>query len=154
MQKQTQLKSVHMKFMFECSRWAERQRTQIEGKYRAQRYRNKTNRKSVVSEKEKHVSPSICRGERVRIRETICDCGRSVLGCSSNLVRVISAFMLFHNTAAKELHHKATPSTGSATRYPPASSTSQSQTWRHICIRIAGNCVKQLMSHLSSDKLN
>lgn len=75
------------------------------------------------------MSASVCGGECMRITETICDCGRSVLGCSTNLVRVISAFMLFHNTAAKELHHKATPSIGTATRYPPAYS-SQSQTRR------------------------
>lgn len=43
----------------------------------------------------------------MRSRKGICDWS-SVLDCSSNLVWVISAFMLFHNTPARALHHKAT----------------------------------------------
>lgn len=61
-----------------------------------------------MSEKQQNKSVSLCVGECVRNRKRICKCRCSVLGCSTNLVWVISAFMLFHNTAARTLHHKAT----------------------------------------------
>lgn len=68
--------------------------------------KNKEEGKGFGREKNKRMwTPVSLRG--MRSRKGICDWS-SVLDCSSNLVWVISAFMLFHNTPARALHHKAT----------------------------------------------
>lgn len=66
---------------------------------------------------------SVYRGKQGNKIKKICCCRCSVLSCSTNLVWVISAFMLFHNSDASALHHKATRYGNTHT--PPAPPPSQ-----------------------------
>ena len=107
-----------------------------------------------VQERKKQKDVNACVSAWVRSRKGICDWS-SVPDCSTNLVWVISAFMLFHNTPARALHHKATRST-----HPPTDSLHLLITVTHAVLNTqftsetnSTNCLKK-MTHTSTKKKN